>query len=91
MNDSNLLTVAVCFQRLTATQKNSYNIYDNTGKRIEITDLKAALNQVRYFVGLRHTDPEYNVLDEQLLNYWSDVLTKLEELEKTTLNNQKKQ
>lgn len=66
-------------------------IYDNTGKRLEVTDLNTALNQVRYFVGLRHTDPEYNVLDEQLFIYWSDVLAKLEELEKTTLNNQKKQ
>lgn len=67
------------------------HIYDNTGKKLEITDLKAALHQVRYFVGLRHTDPEYNVLDEQLFIYWSDILTKLEELDKTTLNNQKKQ
>ena len=52
-------------------------IIDNKNKRIEVTDLDAAIKQVEVFVTLTHENPLFKELDAELKTYWQDMQQKL--------------
>ncbi|GAA0536986.1 hypothetical protein [Chitinophaga japonensis] len=55
-------------------------IFDSNGKKLEITDLNAALKQADLFRYFHHDDPAFAALDRELSAYWQDVYDKLLEL-----------
>lgn len=59
------------------TKHFTMHIIDNTGKQLMITDLDAAIAQVRMFVNLTHQDPDFKTLDKELKIYWSHVFEQL--------------
>lgn len=52
-------------------------IIDNQGKRITVTDLKAAIKKAKAFMEYRHENPGFTHLDHTLKPYWADVYKKL--------------
>ncbi len=61
-------------------------IIDNTGKKIEVTNLPAAIKQVEVFVNYSHDDPAFGELDAELKEYWTDVQKKLLALKQNKTN-----
>jgi len=56
-------------------------ITDNTGRRIEVTDLQAAITQAENFAAFTHDNPDYAAFDKERQAYWRDVHQKLLELQ----------
>jgi hypothetical protein len=59
------------------------HIYDMNGKRVTITDLTEAIRLAGEYKDNRHEDPSFAEMDKHLQAYWSDIYTKLLELQKS--------
>jgi hypothetical protein len=57
-------------------------ITDLNGKRIEISNLKACLDQTAAMIGYFNTEESFSDFDELQQAYWKDILAKLEALAK---------
>lgn len=55
-------------------------IIDNTGRKIEVTDLDAALKQAETFADYFHEDKAFADLDQLQKSYWLDIIEKLKQL-----------
>ncbi|MCX2681001.1 hypothetical protein OOZ15_13690 [Galbibacter sp. EGI 63066] len=52
-------------------------IIDKRGKKIVVEDLEATLQQVEMFKRFYHETPGFDILDEKLREYWTDLHEKL--------------
>lgn len=58
------------------------HITDLNGKKITITNLNAAIDQVNMFIGYFDSDEYFRDFEEVQKEYWRDILNKLQELAK---------
>lgn len=61
------------------------HVFDLDGKRVDVTDLKQAIDQANLFKAFTHVDPEFAELDKRSQAYWSDLHDKLINLQKSLL------
>ena len=63
-------------------------IKDIDGKTIEITDLPNAIKQADLFKGFQHQEQtaQQKIADEHLKRYWTDIHSKLLQLQSKTKN-----
>ena len=67
-----------------------YYITNNEGRRIEVTDLDAAIMQADRDRKYRHEDSTYAELDKRLIAYWEDIYDKLTAIKEGTGNGNEK-
>ena len=58
------------------------HITDLNGKKIEITNLHAAIDQANMFIGYFDSDERFRDFEEVQKTYWRDIVLKLQELAK---------
>lgn len=70
-----------CFLKVNPTDL--LHIIDLEGKKIKVTDLPAAIRQVKQFASYlpENQDPAHRKMCSRLHTYWKDALEKLTQLE----------